>query len=677
MAEQGLRRLMFSPNRQQSAWMHAAFFRIPEGLREPVHELHAERRKAGFFHAQAWLEGQAETWGKIRVSLNLSDGEICDLAERRARECMGLPGVAAGSMGDMRARMAAYVERHGLVPPTPYRERQEIDADGVVTFKASGITDIGAVRRMSDPSWWRRALRVQQARELERAYIGLGVVHRRAQIYASDVTVQRRGQQKRRNAAAMDAVELENLDTGDVLRLSEIAAKSNANPAIRRGELMVRIAGFEAVAKGLEHAAEFVTLTAPSRFHPKKTGDRGRVVDNPKFTGESPRETQSYLVRIWAQIRAALHRAGIRPYGFRIAEPHHDGTPHWHMLLFVAADCVKRLREIIRAYALRMDGNEPGAQKNRVEFVAIDWKRGSAAGYVAKYVSKNIDGFQVQGDLEGENLDAVTGSQRVEAWASAWGIRQFQQVGGAPVGVWRELRRMREPSEDYSETLEAARIAADTANWRRYVEIQGGPTVERDALRLRVAYTKPGERWRESVGCMEPAALTRYGEIAAPAAFGVRDVLRGVSHASRFSKWQIKRGNRNGTGQIGRKAAAQLHHCGGAFVCVASGNAGGGHESPGACAGDPGATGRGGKPGRGGQVEVTDAKGFGSAAQPLAPWSPVNNCTRGDGNGCGGYRGKSAFDAPAVESGGKRAGFSESDVSGTGEGGIAAGNPVG
>lgn len=640
---------MFSPDRQQSGWMHAAFSRIPEGLRGPVHALHSERRKAGFFHAQAWLEGQAETWGKIRVSLNLTDGEICDLAERRARECMGLPGIAAADMAAMRGRMAAYAERHGIAAP------------------ACGVSDLGAVRRMSCPSWWRRRLRVQQARQLERAYIGLGVVHRRAQIYASDVTVQRRGQQKRRNAAAMEAVEAVNMDTGEVLKLSEIAAKSNANPAIRRGELMVRIAGFEAVAKGLEHAAEFVTLTAPSRFHPKKTGERGRVVDNPKFTGETPRETQAYLVRIWAQIRAALHRAGIRPYGFRIAEPHHDGTPHWHMLLFVAAECVKRLREIIREYALRLDGNEPGAQKNRVEFVAIDWKRGSAAGYVAKYVSKNIDGYQVQGDLEGEDLDAVTGSQRVEAWASAWGIRQFQQIGGAPVGVWRELRRMREPSEEYSETLEAARIAADTANWRRYVEIQGGPVVERKALRLRVAYTKPGERWREAVGCMEPAPLTRYGETAPPAAFGVRDVLRGVSHASRFSKWQLKKGNRNEQRkQDGRGAAVQLHQCGGAFAGVASGGGRGCAESASAGAGNPGAVGGCGQPGRLGQGEV---KGFGVAAQPSPPWRPVNNCTEGSENGRGRYRGKAISSEEAARSGHGTGGKGKSNVSGTGAGG--------
>ncbi|GAC1328548.1 MAG: hypothetical protein NVSMB28_25490 [Collimonas sp.] len=95
---------------------------------------------------------------------------------------------------------------------------------------------------------------------------------------------------------------------------------------------------------------------------------------------------------------------------------------------------------------------EPGAFKRRLKVVRIDWNLGSAAGYIAKYVAKNIDGAHV-GDHKTKDgytvvPDCVGGVElvppaRIEAWAACWGIRQFQQWGGAPVTVWRELRRIK------------------------------------------------------------------------------------------------------------------------------------------------------------------------------------------------------------------------------------------
>lgn len=43
-------------------------------------------------------------------------------------------------------------------------------------------------------------------------------------------------------------------------------------------------------------------------------------------------------------------------------------------------------------------------------------------------------------DLYGN--DAKDASKRISAWASNWGVRQFQQLGGPPVTLYRELRRI-------------------------------------------------------------------------------------------------------------------------------------------------------------------------------------------------------------------------------------------
>lgn len=531
------------------SWQRARLAHVPGPWRERVRRLHVGKLKAtealpwnqqseAQRLANLWLLHTTERMEALRVPITLSDSELIDMARERAEKVLALaeivPGIFYTDKGAMRARMAGFVARYGITPP------------------GEEFKDGPAIARMTCPLWWRRQLRKTQARALEGEAIALGYVHKHGEIYASDVTVERRAQQRKRNADTLEATEAINMDTGEVYKLADLAAKSVANPRIRRGELMTRIKGFEHMALGLGHVAEFVTLTCPSKYHPKRT-EGPRVVDNPKYEGFTPRDAQHYLTKTWANIRAKLHRQGVRVYGFRITESHHDGCPHWHLLLFMAPDHVEAMRAIVRAYALRVDGTEAGAQKNRVDFVSIDPAKGTAAGYIAKYVAKNIDngGYQVQGDVEGGDHDAVTPSHRIEAWASTWGIRQFQQVGGPPVGVWRELRRMAE-SDDMGDPAREARAAADAGNWRRFVEVMGGPTVKRDQLPLRVAYTRDGERWDFRLQIPYEAPMTRYGEVAAGAVFGVLETKRGHVHQSCRYKWRIQRtGCKSASGAVG------------------------------------------------------------------------------------------------------------------------------
>lgn len=122
---------------------------------------------------------------------------------------------------------------------------------------------------------------------------------------------------------------------------------------------MTRIRGFENICNELGYVGEFYTLTAPSKYHATtKAGYR-----NSKWNGASPSDTQSYLTGLWARIRAKLHREEIRIFGIRVAEPHHDGTPHWHMLMFMLPEDVERVRIIIRDYAWEEDHHELRSDK--------------------------------------------------------------------------------------------------------------------------------------------------------------------------------------------------------------------------------------------------------------------------------------------------------------------------
>lgn len=364
-----------------------------------------------------------------------------------------------------------------------------------VTKKYVGEDEIApAITRMFNEVWWRGRLRRIAAAWREHLHIAVGNVSKKKHAYASKNCVTDWREQKRRTREFLKGLDLEDED-GNRISLIEKYDGSVANPAIRRCELMTRIRGFENICNELGYVGEFYTLTAPSKYHATtKAGYR-----NTKWKGASPSDTQSYLTGLWARIRAKLHREEIRIFGIRVAEPHHDGTPHWHMLMFMLPEDVERVRLIIRDYAWEEDRHElrsDKAKKARFHAEAIDPEKGSATGYVAKYISKNIDGYALDGETDDESGELLKETApAVSAWAARWHIRQFQFIGGAPVTVYRELRRLADTETAHGLSVEFAAVhdAADAGDWAGYVNAQGGPFVRRDDLQVRTLYEPRAE----------------------------------------------------------------------------------------------------------------------------------------------------------------------------------------
>ncbi|EBS2871123.1 replication endonuclease [Salmonella enterica subsp. enterica serovar Weltevreden] len=398
-----------------------------------------------------------------------------------------------------------------------------------VTKKYVGQDEIApAVMRMFNEVWWRGRLRRIAASWREHLQIAVGNVSKKRHAYASKNCVTDWREQKRRTREFLKGLDLEDED-GNRISLIEKYDGSVANPAIRRCELMTRIRGFENICNELGYVGEFYTLTAPSKYHATiKAGYR-----NSKWNGASPSDTQSYLTGLWARIRSKLHREEIRIFGIRVAEPHHDGTPHWHMLMFMLPEDVERVRLIIRDYAWEEDLHElrsDKAKKARFHAEAIDPEKGSATGYVAKYISKNIDGYALDGETDDESGELLKETApAVSAWAARWHIRQFQFIGGAPVTVYRELRRLADTETAHGLSVEFAAVhdAADAGDWAGYVNAQGGPFVRRDDLQVRTLY--------------EPRAESnQYGEETV-CIRGVYDsaVGAGTPILTRLTQWKI------------------------------------------------------------------------------------------------------------------------------------------
>lgn len=347
-----------------------------------------------------------------------------------------------------------------------------------------------AIMRMQTEKWWKGRLRRIAASWREHLQIALANVSKKHTPYASSMTVIEWREQKRRTREFLKGLDLENEETGERMSLIEKFDGSVANPSIRRGELMNRISGFEEICNEMGYIGDFYTLTAPSRYHATiKTGHRNR-----KWNGASPADTQRYLCSVWQKVRAKLHREDIRIFGIRVAEPHHDATPHWHMLMFMLPENIERVRQILRDYAYQEDSGElttDKARKARFHAEAIDPEKGSATGYVAKYISKNIDGYALDGELDDESgKELKETAPAVSAWAARWHIRQFQFIGGAPVTVFRELRKMSDSETAHGLSVEFGTVhdAADHGRWAGYVNAQGGPFVKRDELVARNWY---------------------------------------------------------------------------------------------------------------------------------------------------------------------------------------------
>ena len=305
-----------------------------------------------------------------------------------------------------------------------------------------------------------------------------------------------------------------------------------ANPEKRRTELLTRISGFERYALEEDHRAVFITLTCPSKYHAiHQDGRRNR-----KWNGTTPRQANDYLCRLGERIGRSLTHYGVDRYGFRMVEPHHDGTPHWHFLLFVPLQHAKTLQDVFRRYALEEDGDEPGAKKHRVTFEWIDPEKGSAAGYAVKYVCKNIDGHGVGEDLYGYSAEASAG--RIQAWARTWNIRQFQQFGGPPVTPWREYRRVRDPAAippaHLKPWIHASAPGELKPDWCGFMRSMGGHNAGRNQPTRLVR----GQRWCAVTGECTPY-VNRYGEVLDGNALPIIGLERdGVQLKTRTGFWR-------------------------------------------------------------------------------------------------------------------------------------------
>lgn len=107
--------------------------------------------------------------------------------------------------------------------------------------------------------------------------------------------------------------------------------------------------------------------------------------------------------------------------------------------------CAKDRRTItalLRKFAIREDREELGNNTGpRFKSELINPRKGTPTSYIAKYISKNIDGRGLAGEISKETGKSLRdNAEYVNAWASLHRVQQFRFFGIPGRQAYRELR---------------------------------------------------------------------------------------------------------------------------------------------------------------------------------------------------------------------------------------------
>ena len=198
--------------------------------------------------------------------------------------------------------------------------------------------------------------------------------------------------------------------TGNTFSLMDCIVSSNHNPQRYYAEIQNRIDTLQKEAQNAKLVAVFLTITLPSEFHPMKEDRRTKqLVKNLKYNGIEPREATKVLTKMWAKLRQDRSLKELsksqRMY-YRVNEPHKDGTPHAHILLFLPADRIERVEKAFeRLYFSKSNKFVKDIQ--------------NAKSYIMKYINKTLPKSKEQITQDDEYLNAWYIKNRINRFCAS------------------------------------------------------------------------------------------------------------------------------------------------------------------------------------------------------------------------------------------------------------------
>ncbi len=392
-------------------------------------------------------------------------------------------------------------------------------------------------RRQQCPRDHRRRIRREAGQVRQHLAAALGTVGRGAAPYADDYSLAR-WQERREAAAAWAATHALTGADGTAVPMSKVIAGSHH---AQKARLYAMMLGVDDLAQRRALTPIFITVTVPPEWHPSPTvGRRTWTPDR------APHLADAELRRTWGRLRTRLDDHDVATLGLRVWEPHRDGCPHAHALLYVEQDQVEVVDEALQAVCPEpvpppLD-SEGKPRRVASQLVVVDRTRASPATYVAKYILKacaGMPGYAERAGGEGED-DQLAHYERHRATASERSWRRFAWLGVHGVQrVWQRLLTTPELPEDAPPRVRMAWYALQDGRWADALEALGAVGPRGEGVRL--AYAEDEEHVDPDTGeVTRRPLLTAYGEPARkPVA--VRDRATGWRMPLTRQRWTIAR----------------------------------------------------------------------------------------------------------------------------------------
>lgn len=156
--------------------------------------------------------------------------------------------------------------------------------------------------------------------------------------------------------------------------------------------------------------------------------DNLRSLNRPKASSRYLRYTIRFCLECLTHVRNSQVSAS-----FRFVASH-DGTKHWHLLCFMRKKQRRAITALLRKFAIREERAELGNNTGpRFKSELINPRNGMPTSYIAKYISKNIDGRGLANEISKETGRSLRdNAENVNVWASLHRVLWHSGPPGIP-----------------------------------------------------------------------------------------------------------------------------------------------------------------------------------------------------------------------------------------------------